>query len=572
MSSKQKSFFWLFTVLFTVTCIYLNYERAKTSYMIRSDGSGYYAYLPSLFLYDSDYLKSAKVEQKNHGTEQLAPTYLYYGKNHRVINKYYPGVSLIQLPAFGGAVLFSWLSGLPIDGYSPVFQFFFLLGSIFYTLLGVYYLLLIANKMKLSGVKTVLICFLTTPLFFYSIDAPSFSHHYSFTFFTIFIYHLLFQLEKPNLKRTIILALLLSVLVLIRPTNILILLVIPFLCGSWKDFMKLFRWQLQVKQLGLFSLSFFTVLSLLLIISKIQTGSWVNWSYKGEGFDFSSPKIWQHWFSFRVGLFVHTPIFLLSLIVLWVDKSFTFFEKYSWSIFLIVVTFVLSSWWCWDYSTSFGNRPYTEFTFILLLPLFRSAFAGKKVISVLIVSFLVLNTIRFVQYQSGFINTTRSTASSYFTSFVFWKKENKGRWEFNRFCEPHGEETTRRKLNFSSNSYNFNAKVEFECLAKYSFLKPRNGERYHYRFEVDKFMESNSLEDVLLVVDKFDGAKRFSDSRPLYSDKFEAKNQWEHLIIDDNIYDNFEVFDSVAFYVWNKGHKQFSLKNISLTVSSYKSQ
>ena len=41
---------------------------------------------------------------------------------------------------------------------------------------------------------------------------------------------------------------------------------------------------------------------------KWQTGSWVVYSYKDEGFDFMHPHFWEFLFSFQKGWLLWSPI------------------------------------------------------------------------------------------------------------------------------------------------------------------------------------------------------------------------------------------------------------------------
>jgi len=95
---------------------------------IRSDGTGYYAYLPAIFIYNDlqfDFLDN-KALVNDDGASRVKLD------NGKIVNKYACGLALLQLPFFLIAYLLSFLFGQPIDGYSHFFQYLFLLGNTVY--------------------------------------------------------------------------------------------------------------------------------------------------------------------------------------------------------------------------------------------------------------------------------------------------------------------------------------------------------------------------------------------------------------------------------------------------------
>ncbi len=93
----------------------------------------------------------------------------------------------------------------------------------------------------------------------------------------------------------------------------------------------------------------------------MQSGSWVVWSYAGEGFYFTRPAIAGVLFSYDKGWFIYTPVAFISMIgffPLWkVNRSATI----SIGLTLTAAIYFTAAWWCWDYANSFGMRPMIDF-------------------------------------------------------------------------------------------------------------------------------------------------------------------------------------------------------------------
>jgi hypothetical protein len=114
-------------------------------------------------------------------------------------------------------------------------------------------------------------------------------------------------------------------------------------------------------------LVFFALISIQLLIYKISTGQFFVYAYQKEGFNFLSPHLFDILFSYKKGLSLYTPLFLLSFTgsyFLWKSSSFQF---YTWLGFFSLITYVFSSWWMWYYGGSFSSRVYVEYLPIFML-------------------------------------------------------------------------------------------------------------------------------------------------------------------------------------------------------------
>ena len=105
-------------------------------------------------------------------------------------------------------------------------------------------------------------------------------------------------------------------------------------------------------------------------------------------------------FSYRKGMFIYTPLLLISLVGLFRLYRASRFQFYSLAAFFIVLVYVFSSWHMWFYGGSFSQRVMIEYyaLFSILLALSIHQFS-KKIIGNLYIGLIVLLII-FCQIQT----------------------------------------------------------------------------------------------------------------------------------------------------------------------------
>ena len=143
----------------------------------------------------------------------------------------------------------------------------------------------------------------------------------------------------------------------------IVVLALPFLAGSWpvlkSGFLNVFK---RPKFLALGLGTFLLIVAVQLYVWYLQTGDWLVYSYQNESFDFANPHFIEILFSYKKGLFVYTPIAFLAFVsITWFIKKEKRFIFWTWLLFFVLVTYILSSWWSWFYGCSFGLRAYIDF-------------------------------------------------------------------------------------------------------------------------------------------------------------------------------------------------------------------
>jgi hypothetical protein len=219
----------------------------------------------------------------------------------------------------------------------------------------------------------------------------------------MFIYFSKKYFNSYHKKHIVLLAAILGIIVLIRPVNGLIIFVLPFTAGNFKSLKQGLLSAFQnFKSLFLAFFIFLAIVFIQLLIYKISTGKFIVYAYGEEGFNFLSPHFFDILFSYKKGLFLYTPIFLISLVgswFLWKTNKFEFFTLMG---FLILITYVFSSWWMWYYGGSFSSRVYVEYIplFMITMAIGLNRIKTKSLKNIYISSILVLIIICQIQnYQ-----------------------------------------------------------------------------------------------------------------------------------------------------------------------------
>jgi len=383
--------------------------------VISSDGMGYYAYLPALFV-DHDL-----------GRQDVNKEYINATPGGTCI-KYPVGVALLLSPFYGIGWLLAHMTGLPADGFSEPFQKMVSLAALFYLLAGLYCL---SQLMKSTGrsafgpVLAVVAIVLATNLYYYAVFSPSMSHVYSFSIISCFLWFLYCFSVTFSPRHLYLTVFFFGLVILIRPVNSLVILILPFLFSSWKDLLRSARTLVNYPyRLLLAAAILLLILAIQVALWWCQTGKPFVWSYPGEGFYFLEPASGPFLFSFRKGLFIYTPLLLLALfglIPLWKKSRPGFI---SLLLILLPAAWLASSWWNWYYGDSFGMRAFIDYYpfFALLLALLYDSLRkiyAKIILAALVLFFLFLNQVQTFQYRKGILHPFNMDREKY--AFLFLK-------------------------------------------------------------------------------------------------------------------------------------------------------
>jgi hypothetical protein len=400
-----------------------------------SDANGYYAYLPATFIYhDWNFSFVDTIHKKYFSSHENFDFRLQ--QKSSAIDKWYCGTAISIMPFFLIGHALSHFSEESSDGYTFWYALTINIASIIYCFIGLLALQKILShyfsRDSMIAMVLALILF-STNLFYYSTSEPLMSHVYSFAFINLFVLSIINFLGERKKKFIYFSAFFLGMIVLIRPVNGLIVLIVPFIAGSKTVFTQVLRNLIKSRKAVLVSLILFiSILFIQLIFYKLETGKFFVYSYGNEKMDLLRPHLFDFLLSYRKGLFVYLPLILFSLLGLVFLYKESKWQFYSILIFIFLLLYLFSSWWNWWYGGSFGTRPIIEYLFVFAI-LLGYAFENliginKNVFVTLCFLCLILCQIQTYQYRYYFIHWDQMNKERYWKVFMrvdlIAKKEN----------------------------------------------------------------------------------------------------------------------------------------------------
>lgn len=422
---KRLSIFTLW-LIFTGTCLYniQNQDWNNPRRLIDADVHYYYIYAASAIVYhDLDIGKAYKKLPESVRLKLWLPPNDETGK---IYSKMSIGLSLIYAPftAFSHYILVP-ITGADPDGYSPPYRIGLLLSALLFFLFGLVNLrrvLLVHFNENITALTLIIVTFGTNLTWYISSEATM-SHVYSFALI-IFLYRLLTGwFQNPRTGLSILIGFVFGLIVLIRPTNIMFLALFLATGDIRERIQFLFRNYTKV----LLMIAVFVVLWIpQFAFWKYVSGHWFFYTYGDESFFWNNPQVISSIFSYRKGWLVYTPLMMLAFIglpVLWKQYRPLFWQVIS---VLILLTYINSSWWCWWFGGSYGNRAYIDGygIFALAIAALLAAIAKYryKILSftgiVLLAAFVSLNLFQTWQYRMGLIHYVSNTKQSYWNNFL----------------------------------------------------------------------------------------------------------------------------------------------------------
>ena len=425
---RGNTFWWLIILISMSAFFAVNFWWPDSGYRVRTvdgDGRGYYAYLPTLLLrHTVDFKETFEYEKAHQPLEYVGPN--YHKVNGIYINKYLVGTALMILPFFITAHILSPLFSLPADGYSILYQYEVALAALFWLWVGILFLWKLLKKYDISNSVSfwvVLLLILGTNLFNYAFLDVAFSHLYSFAAIALFLYYSKLLMSRFSVKYLLIVAFLLGWVVLIRPVNVIVILAIPLFSENFTTLKNLLRQIFGSAKYLLLSLFVF-LLAILpqLIINYLQTGNPIIYGYKDEGFEFLNPHLLNFLFSYKKGWLVYTPLMALVLPAWMALYRKSKYHLFSFSIFIIVLLYIFSSWWNWFYGDGFGMRPmvdfYALFALVIAIWVERLKTIFRRLIFIMALLLAALNLVQTYQYSKGIIHVDSMTKEAYRYTFL----------------------------------------------------------------------------------------------------------------------------------------------------------
>lgn len=259
------------------------------------------------------------------------------------------------------------------NGYSLPYSLSIWYGSVIYFIIGAVFLYfaLIRYVNHWLAAFVILLIFYGTNLLHYTFVEGAMTHVYLFAVFSAFIYFTIKWHDNYKSKHLYVLALLYGLSIMIRQSEIFLILFFLFF-GVYDLNSAKGKLQLLLKHKKEFFFAFLIFLLPIIpqiIFWRVYGGVWLMYYYAEEGFFFLDPKIYDFLFSYRKGWFVYTPIMLVAMIGVLCLKNKWKSLQAPIVILIVVSIYFLSSWWTWWFGGGLGMRAMIQYYCFLAFPL-----------------------------------------------------------------------------------------------------------------------------------------------------------------------------------------------------------
>jgi hypothetical protein len=426
---------WVLRVT-TVLCLagyVFVYAGGRADTPIRSDGFSYYVYLPSWFLFH-DATLSAVARDCCGGVFPAYTVIIRWPGTRQWVNPHPIGVAVMQVPFFVAAHALTRWTNLSPDGFSLYYQHGDGLSGLAWTIAGLIVLRRLLRRHFSDSITaaTLATILLGTNLYHYATYDSSFSHVYSFFLFAAFLDLVEQWYVRPRRLTSVLLGAVAGLIVLTRHTNGLFLVFFPLFGVFNREscHAQLGVIRREARQVALIAAVAAIVVAPQLAIYYQATGKPIISSYGNLGFYFGSPEIAGVLFSVQKGLFFWTPVLLLAcagLFTLARSRHSARVFVLPALLFLAVNTYIIASWWDWQFGASFGHRGFVD-----ALPVFAIGLAAffelasrntgrRRIVTAVVVVAVALNLFQMLQYWNGVLPMSDTTWDQYRGVFLSWR-------------------------------------------------------------------------------------------------------------------------------------------------------
>ncbi|MBL7820870.1 MAG: hypothetical protein JNL65_09650 [Saprospiraceae bacterium] len=421
---KSISFLSLILTIALISFANFNIKKWKNLSTIDWDVIGYYDYLPATFIYHDYFMDFIRTDPKYVEKHMFWPV---NASNGNFVNKYTMGMSVMYAPFFFLAHIKTQASHANPNGFSWYYHKYIHLSCLFYLIIGLVFLRKFLLKWFSEwsvAISIPSIC-LGTNLFYYASSEAAMSHAYSFSLSAIFLFYVYKWFENQKLVYALLIGISLGLMSLIRPINLCFAL-FPLLYGvqNLKDVQKnaLIFFQYQKHIIWIVVLIGLIWMPQLLYWKSV-TGNFFYYSYQDERFFFFNSHPLLGMFSFRNGWLIYTPIFIFSIIGMYI----LFFKKHAlrWTVvlFFSLYCYIVFSWWCWWY-VGFGNRGMIDLYALLAIPfgaaisyILTQSYRIKAPVITLVFLLILFSQFQSWQYRNGMLHFDSMNWNAYKASF-----------------------------------------------------------------------------------------------------------------------------------------------------------
>ncbi len=351
---------------------YPKWNKPGSEAAISWDVSGYYQYLPAIFIY----LDIKKQEYMGDINAKYLPSPAYdqnfghHDSGNRV-NKYAIGQAVMYTPFFLVAHVYTKLTkSYPADGYSKPYQVAIWLSSLLMSILGLVLLrriLLFYFEDRIVGWVLIALGLATNWMEYASIS-NGMNHTWLFTLLCGLILSTIRFYKKMDWTSVAGIGIFLGLAVLTRPTEIIWCLV-PLLWGIQSIHERFLFLLKNGNKIIVAAAIAGSIIFIQMIYWKYVAGEWIVYTYGEQGFSWLHPKIWKGLMGVNVGWWLYSPMMLVAMFG-W-TKMYRKLKPVFWPTFLtsLLAMYITLSWGHWESGGGLGQRNLIQVYPLLAFPL-----------------------------------------------------------------------------------------------------------------------------------------------------------------------------------------------------------
>jgi hypothetical protein len=340
------------------------------------------------------------------------------------------------MPLFVVAHLLTKWSNLPADGFSLYYQHAAGLSGTLWVIAGLFVLrrLLLRRYDEYVTTATLAAILFATGLFHYATYDSSYSHGYSFFLLAAFL-DLTERWHTQDARTgtiddhvpiSALVGLVGGLIVLTRHTNVLFLLLFPLYgvsdISTCKRALRTL-WSRRPELLVILGVGALTLLPQLAIYYQ-ATGRFLISSYGDLSFDFRSPRVFGVLFSVQKGVFFWSPLLLAAICGFFLRPARILPFISGVAIVFVADTYLMASWWDWQFGSSYGHRGFIDTLPMLALGL--GAFfdwsverlVRKRIVAAIAGVAMMLSLFQMLQYWNGVLPMSDLTWDQYRAAFL----------------------------------------------------------------------------------------------------------------------------------------------------------
>jgi hypothetical protein len=394
------------------------YTSGRAGSPIRSDAFSYYVYLPAWALYH-DVSLQAVADDCCGGEFPDWTAIIRWRFTRQWVNAHPIGEAIMIAPFFAAAHALTRWTNLSPDGFTLYYQHGAGLAGLCYVLAGLWFLGRLLDRHFRAGVVAATLATLLagTSLYHYATFDSVWSHAFSFALCSALLERLDAHLRQgfgaPALRDEVVIGVISGLIVLVRHTNALI--PICFVGAL----------ALRTRRLPIVA----AVVAAIVVLPQLwlyhrATGHWLISSYGSLGFTFASPHLAGVLVSPQKGLFFYAPVLLAAVAGFWWLPRALRLWRVPFAVLLLANTYLIASWWDWQFGGSYGHRGFVDFYPLFAIGLAaaftRAAVAPRlRLVTTVAVALLcALSVFQMLQYWHGTLPISDVTWAQYKQLFL----------------------------------------------------------------------------------------------------------------------------------------------------------